>query len=119
MVDGANWWDSLRCITAPILLPFGVVILLIVSISNLQVFALIQAMTNGGPFFSTETMELYIYRVAFAAVPGYSGEPQLGYASAAGVVFGVCIMTLAVGQVVAVQRLRRRDGLNVPARKVA
>ncbi|MBV9171082.1 MAG: sugar ABC transporter permease [Chloroflexi bacterium] len=105
-VDGAGWWRILRSITLPLLAPFGVVILLIVAVGNLQVFALIQALTNGGPFFSTETMELYIYRTAFAATPGYMGQPRLGYASAAGVVFGLCIMVLAIFQVLAFRRFR-------------
>jgi raffinose/stachyose/melibiose transport system permease protein len=110
-VDGAGWWRILRSITLPLLAPFGVLILLIVAVGNLQVFALIQAMTNGGPFFSTETMELYIYRTAFAATPGYMGQPRLGYASAAGVVFGLCIMVLAVLQVLAFRRFRNTDVL--------
>jgi multiple sugar transport system permease protein len=83
------------------------VILLIVAVGNLQVFALLQALTNGGPFFSTETMELYIYRTAFAAnAGGAATQPRLGYASAAGVVFGACVMVLAVIQVLAFRRLR-------------
>jgi raffinose/stachyose/melibiose transport system permease protein len=106
-VDGAGWWRILRSITLPLLAPFAVLILLIVAVGNLQVFALLQAMTNGGPFFSTETMELYIYRTAFAATPGYMGQPRLGYASAAGVVFGVCIMLLALLQVVVFRRFRK------------
>jgi multiple sugar transport system permease protein len=108
-VDGAGWWRILRSITLPLLAPFGVLILLIVAVGNLQVFALIQAMTNGGPFFATETMELYIYRVAFAATPGYMGQPRLGYASAAGVVFGLCIMVLAILQVMAFRKFRNTD----------
>jgi multiple sugar transport system permease protein len=106
-VDGAGWWRSLRSITLPLLTPFGAVILLIVAVGNLQVFALLQALTNGGPFFSTETMELYIYRTAFAAnAGGAATQPRLGYASAAGVVFGACVMVLAVIQVLAFRRLR-------------
>lgn len=118
-VDGAGWWRSLRFITAPLMIPFGIVILLIVAVGNLQVFALIQAMTNGGPFFSTETMELYIYRTAFAAIPGYTGEPRLGYASAAGVVFGLCIMLLAAAQVIAFRRLRGGQGAEPAAGRPA
>ena len=112
-VDGAGWWRIQRSITLPLLAPFGVVILLIVAVGNLQVFALLQALANGGPFFATETMELYIYRVAFAATPGAVGQPRLGYASAAGVVFGVCIMVLAIFEVLAFRKLRNAD---VPVR---
>ena len=46
---------------------------------------------------------------AFAATPGYMGQPRLGYASAAGVVFGVCIMLLAMLQVFFFRRFRTSD----------
>lgn len=107
-VDGAGWWSTLRSITLPMLTPFALIILLIVSVGNLQVFALIQAMTNGGPFFSTETMELYIYRNAFGATPGSATVPRLGYASAAGVIFGVCIMVIVLALVLVRQRFSAR-----------
>lgn len=104
-VDGARWWRQTISITAPLLKPFAIVITLIIAIGNLQVFAFMQALTNGGPFFSSEVMELYIYRMAFGAV-GSASATRLGYASAAGVLFGVAVMVLALIQMVAVRRMR-------------
>ena len=100
-VDGASEWTVFRTMTVPLIMPFGLIILLIVAVGNMNVFALIQAATNGGPFFATETMELYIYRNAFGATPGSVTEPRLGYASAAGIIFGLCVMLITLGLIVA------------------
>ena len=105
-VDGANWWRQLVHITIPLLVPFGIVIILITAVGTLRVFPLVQTMTGGGPFFTTEVMEIYIYRTAFGSDMGGIGVPRLGYASAAGVVFGVSIMALALLQAVGVRNMR-------------
>lgn len=105
-VDGAGWWWRAVSITAPMLAPFAVVITLIVLVGNMQVFAFMQALTHGGPYFSTEVMELYIYRMAFGA-QGQVSTQRLGYASAAGVLFGVLLIVLAVAQILAVRTFRQ------------
>lgn len=94
-VDGANYWQTLRYITLPLLLPVTVVILLLNIVNSMNVFDLVKTLTEGGPFFATETVDLYIYNHAFST----SGFPQIGYASAAGIVFGltVFLMTLVLG----------------------
>lgn len=104
-VDGAGAWRQLISITAPLMAPFAVIITLITAVGNLQVFAFLQALTNGGPFFSSEVMELYIYRTAFGSV-GSQSVQRLGYASAAGVAFGVAVMLIALVQVVVLRRIR-------------
>lgn len=107
-VDGASSWQQARYITTPLLKPFGVIITLIVLVGNMQVFAFLQALTHGGPYFASETMELYIYRIAFGASTGGGYQvTRLGYASAAGVLFGLLMMVLAAAQILAVRRMRR------------
>lgn len=108
-IDGAGAWTTARYVTAPLLRPFAVVITLIVVVGNMQVFAFLQALTNGGPVFSTETMELYIFRMAFGqSTSGAANVTRLGYASAAGVLFGLLVMLIAIAQVIAVRKLRSR-----------
>jgi multiple sugar transport system permease protein len=102
-VDGAGRWQLLRHITVPMLLPFAAIIILLTANSTLHVFAIVQAMTRGGPYFSTQVMEVYIYQTAFAA-DQVGGVPRLGYASAAGCFFGLVVMLLAVLQVYAARR---------------
>lgn len=105
-LEGVKTWQTIGFIVLPIIAPFAVVIGLISAISALNVFPLIQSTTQGGPFFSTEVMELYIFRTAFA--PSSGQFPRLGYASAAGVLFGMAIMILTVFQAVAIRRARAR-----------
>lgn len=108
-LDGVRGWQFTLFVVLPMITPFAIVIALISAISALNVFPLIQAMTQGGPFFASEVMEVYIFRNAFATA---GAIPRLGYASAAGVFFGVAIMGLTILQIVAVRHLRNREGAN-------
>jgi len=101
-VDGAGVLRRHRHLTIPMVTPFAVIITLIAVVGAFQTFPLVQAMTRGGPSLSTELVELYIYRLAFAS----SGEPRLGYASAAAVVFGLTILVLTVVQMLGLRRLQ-------------
>lgn len=95
--DGAGKWHLLRHITVPILLPFAAIIALLTANQTFKVFAIVQAMTDGGPAKSTEVMEVFIYQRAFVGDEG--GVPQLGYASAAGVFFGLAVMVIVLVQI--------------------
>lgn len=89
----------------PIVAPFALMILLISAVAALNVFPLIMSMTNGGPFFASEVMEIFVYRKAFAT--GDGSIPELGYAAAAGVFFGLVVLALTVAQAVIGRRARR------------
>lgn len=92
-IDGADPGQIFRYVTVPILVPFLIIIVLVTAVDTLRVFDLILTLTRGGPSFSTEVMEVYIYRWAFTA-----SIPRLGFASAAAVIFGLATMLLALGQ---------------------
>ena len=100
----------LRHITLPLLMPFLVIITLLTIEATLQVFDLMQTMTGGGPFFSTEVIEIYIYRWAFAAT-----IPQLGFASAAAVLFGLFVCVVGLLQLLGVRAARRARADTVTA----
>jgi multiple sugar transport system permease protein len=104
-VDGANVWHRFRFITVPLLIPFGIVIFLITAIDTLRVFDLILTLTGGGPFLSTEVVEVFIYRWAFD-----TSVPRLGYASAAAVFFGITTLVFAIAQAGGVWLTRRMRG---------
>ena len=106
-LDGAGRWALFRYIIFPLLVPFAIVILLITAVGSLNVVALVQTMTGGGPFYSSEVMEVYIYRTAFGTGGGGS-VPRLGYASAAGVFFGLAVMVITILQGLAVRGMRAR-----------
>ncbi|MDQ3540859.1 MAG: sugar ABC transporter permease [Chloroflexota bacterium] len=101
-VDGASSWNIFTHITLPLLKPFTLIIGVLTFIDTMEVFDLILTMTSGGPFFSTEVIDVFIYRQAFAAT-----IPRLGYASAAAVAFGLLTIALAVIQFLTVRNARR------------
>jgi multiple sugar transport system permease protein len=105
LIDCAGPWREFRHVTLPLMVPFLVIITLIDTVAALNVFDLMQTLTAGGPSFSSEVIEIFIFRTAFQAT-----VPELGYASAAAVLFGVLTMALAVGQAVGVRWARRRMG---------
>ncbi|MGP9539158.1 carbohydrate ABC transporter permease [Brachybacterium sp. AOP43-C2-M15] len=100
-IDGASGWQEFWRVTLPLLIPFLIIITLIDTVSALNVFDLMQTMTGGGPAFSSEVIEIFIYRTAFAAT-----TPQLGYASAAAVLFGLLTVVLAVVQALGIRAAR-------------
>ncbi len=104
-VDGANVWHRFRFITVPLLIPFGIVIFLITAIDTLRVFDLILTLTGGGPYLSTEVVEVFIYRWAFD-----TAVPRLGYASAAAVFFGITTLVFAILQAGGIWLTRRTRG---------
>jgi multiple sugar transport system permease protein len=101
-IDGASAVQTFRHITLPLLMPFLIIISVLTVEDTFRAFDLMQTMTGGGPFFSTEVIEIYIYRWAFAA-----SIPQLGFASAAAVLFGLFVMVFGFFQLWAVYAARR------------
>ncbi len=105
-IDGAANLDLMRRITLPLLKPFTIIITLLTLESTLKVFDLMLTMTGGGPFYSTEVVEIYIYRWAFAAT-----VPRLGYASAAAVIFGLFVCLVGLLQLFGVRAARKAGNL--------
>lgn len=101
-IDGAGSWSSFWNVTVPLLKPFIVIITLLTIESTLQIFDLMLTMTNGGPFYATQVMEIYIYEAAFA-----SSVPRLGVASAAAVIFGLFVCILGLLQLFGIRMAQR------------
>lgn len=106
-VDGAGGRQMLTNITIPLLIPFAIVILILTANENLHAFAIVQSMTQGGPYYSTQVIEVFIYQKAFVngAVAASGVAPRLGYASAAGCLFGVATLFMALLQAWAARKL--------------
>ncbi|MCU1572475.1 MAG: sugar transporter permease [Micrococcaceae bacterium] len=106
-IDGAGAVQIFRFITLPLLKPFLIIISLLTIEDTFRAFDLMLTMTGGGPFFSTEIIEIYIYRWAFAA-----SIPQLGFASAAAVLFGLFVFVVGLIQLWGVYAARRIQAEN-------
>jgi ABC-type sugar transport system permease subunit len=87
-IDGAGTLSMIAFIKLPFLKNALLVSSLLMVISNVNDFAKIWAMTEGGPGYSTTTLVVYVYRLAF-------GEFNFGYASSIGVVWLVLLLAFA------------------------
>ncbi len=88
-IDGANALQRFRFITLPMIAPFMMVAVIIRTIDALKSFDVIYAITQGGPGTASETINLYLYSVAFAYY-------DVGYGSAIAVVFFVLVVALSL-----------------------
>lgn len=64
-VDGAGSLNRFRYITLPLLRPFILINLILISMYTINVFDLIYAMTGGGPLYRSEVISLFMYHQAF------------------------------------------------------
>ena len=94
-IDGASARQQLASITIPVVMPIAAVILILTFQRSLNTFDLVQAVTRGGPVFSTDVLPTYIYRYAFDSS---FAAPRYGFASAVGVVFGLFTLLITLLQ---------------------
>jgi len=86
-LDGANAFQSFIHVTLPLMRGHIIVALVLRSIIEIKEFDSIMTMTQGGPNFATETMNMNIYLTAFSYA-------QLGSAAAKGVIFFAFILLI-------------------------
>ena len=98
MLDGANRWRIFRLVKLPQIRPITVVVVTMAVINSFTTFDYVYVMTSGGPYQSSETLAVTIYRIAFR-------EWQVGYASALAVV--LAIITLAFSGVYIFRAMQR------------
>jgi multiple sugar transport system permease protein len=101
-IDGATTWQTFRYISLPLITPFLLIAAMIRMIDAVKSFDIIFAITQGGPGTATETINLYLYSVAFVYY-------DVGYASAIVVVFFALIVALAGALLHLRQRLHWND----------
>ncbi len=117
-IDGASRGAQFFAITVPMLRGVGLVILFLAILGSLNVFDIVQVLTGGGPYFSSEVVSTYIYHQAFGSysVGGAGGgvmQPNVGFASAASFFFGLILMVLTGVQALAWQYMRRNTARSV------
>jgi multiple sugar transport system permease protein len=88
LIDGATAWQIFRYISLPLVAPFLFIAAMIRMIDAVKSFDIIFAITQGGPGTASETINLYLYSVAFVYY-------DVGYASAIVIVFFALIVALA------------------------
>ena len=96
-LDRASRWTTLRRVTLPALKRTVVLVIMLQTAAQLQIFGQAQLLTGGGPGGATRTMVLFIFESAFA-------RWELGYAAAAAEVLFLLIVLLTLTQYVTTMR---------------
>jgi len=65
---GASFWQKFRYLMLPMLKPIIVIALVIRGMEAVKIFDMVYLMTTGGPAQATETISIYMYKVAFQQV---------------------------------------------------
>lgn len=84
-LDGADGWTLFKDITFPLLRPMTIVVVGISLVNSLKTFDIIWIMTQGGPYRSSETLAVTMYRETFLLF-------RHGYGSAIAVLLSVIIL---------------------------
>jgi ABC-type sugar transport system permease subunit len=96
-IDGANAWQRFIRVTVPLLAPVITVVVVLNTINGVKVFDQIWVMTAGGPNHASDTLGTYLYTIAFGALG--SSNPQLGYASAIGILILLIAFVISMVQI--------------------
>lgn len=76
-IDGASTWRAFKDITLPQMRSAIMFVTTVQFIASFQIFGQVFIMTNGGPGNSTQTLVMYLFRMAFR-------EQEFGYGAAIG-----------------------------------
>jgi multiple sugar transport system permease protein len=89
-LDGASWWQELRWVTVPLMMPTILVTLVFRLIVAFKVFDEVFLLTGGGPGTATEVVSFTIYRRFFT-------EDRMGYGAMLSIVtlFAIALMIVA------------------------
>jgi N-acetylglucosamine transport system permease protein len=96
-IDGATRWDLFWKITLPLLWDTIRTALVFLGIGAIDMFAITQTMTLGGPNRSTDVLATYVYDQAFT-------KSQFGYATAVAVAMFLIAFALSLLTMRATQR---------------
>jgi len=88
IIDGANRWQTFRYVTIPMLQPITTVVIAQALVNSFKTFDLIYVITRGGPYRSTETLAVTMYRESFTMF-------RMGYGAAISVVLSLLIIVIS------------------------
>ena len=89
IIDGANRWQLFWKITLPLLWDTTRTAMVFLAIGAVDMFAIVQTMTEGTPNHSTEVLAYYLYERAFIS-------SRFGYATAIAVALFLLVLTLSI-----------------------
>jgi multiple sugar transport system permease protein len=88
-LDGADGWRLFRDMTLPMLAPMTIVVVGISLVNSLKTFDIVWIMTQGGPYRSSETLAVMMYRETFVLF-------RHGYGAAIAVMLSVIVFAVSL-----------------------
>lgn len=87
-LEGASGWQTFRHVIFPLLRPMTMVVVTMSLINSLNQFDLIYVMTQGGPYRSSETLAVTMYRESFTMF-------KMGYGAAVAIVLSLIVIVIS------------------------
>ena len=88
-IDGADGWRLFKDMTLPMLTPMTIVVVGISLVNSLKTFDIVWIMTQGGPYRSSETLAVMMYRETFVLF-------RFGYGAAIAVLLSVIVFAVSI-----------------------
>ena len=101
IIDGANKWQTFIHVKFPMLAPITTVVITMAMVNSFKVFDIIYVMTRGGPYSSSETLAISMFRETFTLF-------HMGYGAAISVVLSLIVIVISAAYI---RRMTKRDML--------
>ncbi len=99
LMDGANGWQTFVHVKFPMLAPITTVVITMAMVNGFKVFDIIYVMTRGGPYQSSETLAVSMFRETFTLF-------HMGYGAAISVLLSIIVIAISAAYI---RRMTRRD----------
>jgi ABC-type sugar transport system permease subunit len=99
VIDGATKWQTFVHVTFPMLRPITTVVITMATVNSFKTFDIIYVMTRGGPYRSSETLAVTMFRETFTMF-------KMGYGSAISVLLSIIVITVSAFYI---KRMARKE----------
>jgi len=101
IIDGATRFETFLHIKLPMLRPITTVVITMAMVNSFKVFDIIWIMTRGGPYSSSETLAVSMFRETFTLF-------HMGYGAAISVILSIIVIVISAAYI---RRMTKRDML--------
>lgn len=99
IIDGAGRFETFRQVKLPMLRPITTVVITMAMVNSFKAFDIIYVMTRGGPYHSSETLAVTMFRETFTLF-------RMGYGSAIAVFLSIVVIAVSA---LYIKRMAKRD----------
>ncbi len=99
IIDGANKWQTFVHVTVPMLRPITTVVITMAVVNSFKTFDIIYVITRGGPYRSSETLAVTMFRETFTVF-------NMGYGAAISVLLSLIVIGVSIAYI---RRMGKKD----------